>query len=104
MPVLVGFSHLILRVHFDGEIRAAELAHLAAYAKLGPLGKDLPILEDQHLFGAECDTDIAALAIPLPDDMEVILLMFAHTLRSLCLMLSEAQDDVVVEKWLWPAE
>jgi hypothetical protein len=69
------------RSDFDGVIGATELAHLAADAKPRPFREDLAGLEGENLLRAECDADIAALAITLTYDVEVGLWgLIAHKL------------------------
>jgi len=72
------------RMHFDCEIRASKLAHPASYTVIWPGWKNLAVSQLQHLFWAESDTDIAALAIILPDDVKESFFGFSHLFALVC--------------------
>jgi hypothetical protein len=67
------------RPDLDGEVGAAELAHLASDAELGPLDEDLARFEDENLLRAERDADPATFAVPLANYMiESLCRLIAH--------------------------
>jgi hypothetical protein len=69
--------HLLCeRFDFNGEIRAAEFAHPASDADLGPFRKDFAVPENKKLFRAEGNADAATLAVLFPDDVEVAFFLF----------------------------
>jgi hypothetical protein len=71
----------VLLLDLYREVRAPELAHPAADAKLGTLGKNLPVPEYKDMSWTKCHANGAALAIALPHNVDVSLLgLISHTL------------------------
>jgi hypothetical protein len=62
------------------EVRTAEFAHPAADADLGSLGENLAVFQYEELLRAEGDAYAAALAVLLPNYVEIALLLFSHIL------------------------
>jgi len=78
------FGFLLDRMNFDGKIRTPEFTHPASDAVVGPRWENLAVSQLQYLLWAECNTDIAAFAIILPDDVKESFFGFSHFFALAC--------------------
>jgi hypothetical protein len=85
----IRFSHTTF-VDLDGEVRTTKFTKLAPYAEIRVCSINFAIPEREDLLGTKGDTNIAAFAPALPNNVFEESLLFAHSPTLLVLSVMSA--------------